>query len=260
MPVWYISRRDGKDINGFVCGLGGAGVAKRSFRTAEAAERGMSLISSRDPNGAANDEYMLEEVRGLADHLKLDEHCPALVSGIKAEPMEETRQRVLADRLCELGIEYNRAYREARQIALNSMNPCLWPSADLEKLLKGTGGAARIRRLLDLANEGRKTRTVKMSQAMEICLAARKAQWHMAVGAGSRRRGGSSTVFFAACHGGKMRVAIGVVPSDSGAAVAMTQLGLRPLGIEADRREWVNRDEVQTWSVGVGSQHVLRLC
>jgi len=173
MPVWYISRRDGKEINGFVCGLGGAGVAKRAFHTAKAAERGMSLIASRDPNGAANDEYMLEEVRGLADHLKLDEHCPALVAAVKQFPQEDTPRRVLADRLHELGVKYDRAYREARQIALNSMNPCLWPMADLKKLLRGTT-SLEIRAGLEMANGRRRERIVTLASALDACRLARK--------------------------------------------------------------------------------------
>lgn len=260
MPVWTITRFDGKPMSGFVVGLGGTAKAKRTFPTAKAAERGWKMIENRDPSGFANAEYSLTEKRSLADHLELDTECPALVKAVKAAPMDDTAQRVLADRLHELDIPYSRAYREAHQIALNSMNPCFWPKADVEKLLKGTGGADRVRRFLTVANEGRKTRIIQMSQALDICVFARKYGWHMAVGAGSRRAGGSSTVFYAAYADGKMRIAVGVVPSSNGSAQALTSLGLMPLEDAARRKEWVNRDEVAVWSTGVGIHNVVRFC
>ena len=267
MPVWYISRRDGQAINGFVCGLGGAGVAKRSFRTLNAAERGQKLIASRDQKGFENDEYVLEEVRSITDHLTLDADCVPLVAGIKAEPFCETRQRVLADRLHELGIEYKRAYRKAHEIALDSMNPCLWPTADVEKLLKGTRGAAYIRRKLDLANGKRKVRTVNMAQAMEACQKARKSLkvkgswmgWHVAGGT-SHRRNAITTVFVVAVSdSGRMRVAIGTIPA-AGWGDACYHLGVPNLSDSTIRNYWVGNDEVAVWSVGVGAANVTRLC
>lgn len=182
---------------------------------------------------------MFTLAKGITKKVQADETARLLVGTIKANIREEVPQKLLADRLQELGVSGSSAAKWVRALVLRHLPFSEWSERELKALLKGTSLEA-INAALTRANGRRRERTLGTSGVLGACLRARLEGWAVEGGgtvANAYKYPATQTGFACAISSsGRLHWWVDECPASKGTSVSNRLVGLTARATGADWR------------------------